>query len=103
MFPSRIMVTTMTVAMTTVFLMPVMPMMPTMPVVTVMVMVAVMEQRIEGDEGGNWRYVVVPVMRVSRCAGQRQHDQAGSCHNSNLVYPLLSHFCLQSALMTGPL
>lgn len=109
MFPSRVMVTTMAVAMTTVLFVPIVPTMPVMPVMTVMpvmpvmTVVVVVEQRVEGDEGRYWRHVTMAVMRLGRCTGQRQHNQAASGHNSKPVYPLLSHFCLQSALMTGPL
>ena len=49
------MVTTLAVAMTTVLLMPAMPAMPTMPTMPTMPVMPVMvmvEQRIEGDEGG---------------------------------------------------
>ncbi len=83
MLAARIVVTALAVAMTTlVTMLPTMPLMTAMVIMVVMVVMVVMKQRIEGDEGGDRRHVIVTVMRIGRCAGQRQYDQAANRHNS---------------------
>ncbi len=79
MLASRVVIATLAVTVTTLV-----TMVPTMPVMTVMVamtVMAVVEQRIEGDEGGKWRDIIVAVIRIGRCAGQSQHNQAAGRHN----------------------
>ena len=98
----RTVITAVTMAVTTVMPMPV-SMAVSMPMVPAMIVMIVMCERAEGEESRQRRDVTVTVMRVGRCAGQRHHDQAGGCHDSKFIYPLLNHFSLQFALMTRPL
>ena len=100
----RTVVTSVTMAVTTVMSMPVsMTMSMPMPIVPAMMLMIVMSERTESDKCRQRRDVAVTVMRVGRCAGQRHHNQAGGCHDSKFIYPLLNHFRLQFALMTQPL
>ncbi len=77
--------------------------MPVVTVVPVMTVMTVMSERAESDESRQWRDIIVAVMRVGGCTGQRHHNQPRGCHDSKFVYPLLNHFSLQFALMTPSL
>ena len=82
MLATRLVVTAVAMTMPTFMaVVSAMTVMAAMVVVIVMAVMAVMEQRIESDEGGDRRHVVATVMRIGRCAGQRQDNQAAGGHN----------------------
>ena len=83
MLATRLVVTAVAMTMPTFMaVVSAMTVMTTMVIVIVMAMMAVMEQRIESDEGGDRRHVVATVVRIRRCAGQRQGDQATDRHDA---------------------
>ena len=98
----RTVITAVTMAVTTVMSMPV-PVTVSMSIVPAMMVMIVMRERAEGEQGRQRHDVTVTVMRVGRRAGQRHHQQAAGCHDSEFIYPLLKHFRLRFALMTRPL